>query len=151
MAGQAGAPRRVVPKTGFRLEFDQVGDVRARTCGALEQELTVIDIEEGGAATTVQHSLNKYKNKPVQVKRPLDLNDRKIEDWWENLKAGDEDHRNGTFFLVVAEQDVAKIALRDIVLTSYKQVEGDADADEDEQMEEFTFKYLGSDRLQLIS
>jgi hypothetical protein len=151
MAGEIGTTRRIVPKGGFRIEIDGCGDIRAKTSGAIEEELSLISIREGGRARVVQHEVNFLTVAPIECERPLDLEDRKVAEWWENTKKTHNDHRSGTFYFVVAGEDVAKKELRDIVLTKHSDAEGDADGDEDSQMEKFTIQILDVGKLEVIA
>jgi hypothetical protein len=142
MAGEViGGERLIVPKSGFRVEVDGCDDLRLTSCGKLEGEMSVIEIEEGGRLTFAQQETNKIKFSPVECVRPVDLAERRIEQWWDKTREGFSDHRNGTYYFVKAGQDVAKIQIRDIIITKHSQAEGDAESDEDPQQETFTLKF----------
>ncbi|RTL16006.1 MAG: hypothetical protein EKK55_25065 [Rhodocyclaceae bacterium] len=137
MGSNISQPRKVVPKTGFEIEIDGIGNVHAESCGVLEQELSLIMIHEGGARTVVQQSTNKYKTTPIEIKRPLDIADRKVAQWFAASKKG-QDQRNGTFYYVANGERVAKRAIEQMNITKHSDGEGDAKADEDPQLEVFT-------------
>lgn len=151
MAGEAGAPRRIVPKAGFEIEIDQCGNLRAMTCGELAGEMSNIKITEGGAIqVVVQQSTNKVKYPAVEITRPLDLSDRTVAEWWAKTESGEQDHRNGTFFYVVGGVRVAKKSIEDICITKFSDGEGDAKSEDDPQMEKFTIEFTKLGALEVL-
>lgn len=129
-----------VPKFGFRLEIDEIGDLNLESCGELSEEMDIIEDHEGGRQTIADHSPGKFSVKEMPCVRVLDLNDTRIRDWWENLKAGNQDKRNGTFFWTKASTDVAKMEIREMLLKAYSGGSGDAKSKDENQKETFTLK-----------
>lgn len=143
--GGIGTPRRIVPKSGFRFEVEGI-DLRCKSVGAFEREFTVIDIEEGGAETTVDHFINKFKYTPIEFAKQSDVDDDFLQDW-----ADSKEEKDGVLYYVIAGKDVAKRAVRRCVITKYSDFEGDAKSEDEAMEEKATVKFLEVSRREKIS
>lgn len=131
-----GTPRRIVPKSGFRLEIEGT-DLRCESVGAFEKEFMVIDIEEGGAETTVDHFVNKFKYSPIEFVKQTDVDDTFCQDW-----ADSREEKDGVLYYMISGKEVAKRAVRRCVITKYSDFEGDAKSEDESMKEKVTIKFL---------
>lgn len=148
---QVGTTRNIVPLAGARIVIDGCGDLRLMSAGALEEELSRIEIREGGRIRVVQQEVNLLTTSPIDIERPLDLDDLRVSQWWENTKTTQNDHRNGTFYYVKAGEDVAKRELRDVIITKYSNGELDAGNEDEPQKEKFTIQIITIGEIEVIT
>lgn len=135
------APRRIVPKSKFRVEIDGIDDLRATTMSALKITFNIIDTEEGGAQTVAEQTSNGYKYEPITVERPL-TEDGSLADWVDAFKDGTQDKRNGTIYaLDAAGNDMYRWPLEEILIRSYEEFQGDAKGKEESMMERIELGY----------
>lgn len=139
-----------VPKFGFRLEVDGLGDLNLESCGDLSEELDIIEDHEGGRQTIADQSPGKYTAKELSCVRVLDLDDMRVRDWWENVKAGNQDKKNGTFFWVKAGIDVAKVEIFEMLPKAHTFAQGDAKSKDENQKENFTLKPVKFGKIQIL-
>lgn len=140
-----GTPRRIVPKSGFRLEVEGV-DLRCESVGAFEKEFTKIAIEEGGALTTVDHFINKFKYSDIEFVKQLDVDDDFLQDW-----ADSHAEKDGVLYYMIAGKDVAKRAVRRMIITKYSDFEGDGKSEDESMKEKATIAFLEVARRERIS
>ncbi len=134
-------PRKIVMKSRFRVEIDDVGDFRAVTAGPLKITFNVVETEEGGAQTTVDIGLNGYKYDPIVIERPL-TEDTKLAEWVTRCKQGIQDRRNGAVYALDTEgRDQYRWDLEEIIVGDYEEFAGDSKAKEEQMMEKITLRY----------
>jgi len=134
--GSVGQIRKLVPKSGFRLEIEG-RDLRCESVAAFEVEFSIISIEEGGAETTVDHFVNKFKYSTIEFVRQTDVDDDFCQDW-----ATSKAEKNGVLYYMRAGKDVAKRVVRRCLVMKYSDFDGDAKSEDEDMKEKVTLKFL---------
>jgi phage tail-like protein len=133
---QTSKPRKIVPKSRFRVEIDGIGNVHLTTAGALKIAFNMITTDEGGAATTAQSTVNTYKYDPFPISRPLS-EDMTLAQWAEDQKNGIDKKPNGFVYAQdAAGKDLYRWSLEEIQMVDYQEFEGDSKGGTTESMME---------------
>ncbi len=133
--------RPIAAKSKFRVELDNISEIRATVASSLKITFNIIDTEEGGAPTTAENTVNGYKFEPISIERPLTDNDD-FANWVENFKAGQQDKRNGAIYALSANGlDLCRWDLKEVFIADYEEFQGDGKAKEEAMMERITLRY----------
>ncbi len=138
---QTSTPRKIVPKSRFRVEIDGIGNVHLTTAGSLKVMFELIKTEEGGASTTAQSTVNTYKYDAFPITRPLS-EDMALAQWAQDQKNGFDKKPNGYVYAQSADgNDLYRWSLEEIQIVDYQEFEGDAKSGAESMMESCTLYY----------